>query len=282
MPNFVKKLIVKPGSRIKLRDIDPGYHDHHESHEEAAPEIQSHIKKIDELQYLMYAERKHSLLIVLQGLDASGKDGVIRHILSGMNPSGCRVTAFKQPTPEELDHDFLWRIHPHTPARGEVAIFNRSHYEDVLIARVHKLAARSFWSKRYDRINDFERQLSVENGTTILKFLLYISKREQLARFQQRLEDPARQWKISESDYTERNYWPDYMQAFEDMLRKTSTNYAPWYVIPANHKWFRNLAVSYIVRHSLENLHMKFPKPAVNLAKIRRQYHEARTGAKAA
>jgi PPK2 family polyphosphate:nucleotide phosphotransferase len=282
MSSLFKKLLVKPGSRIKLRDIDPAYHGHHESEQEALPDIQSHIQKIDQLQYLMYAERKHSLLIVLQGLDAGGKDGVIRHILTGMNPSGCSVTGFKQPTPEELEHDFLWRVHPHAPGKGEVAIFNRSHYEDVLVVRVHKLVPTAVWSKRYDLINDFERQLTVENGTTILKFFLYISKDEQLARFKQRLDDPARQWKISESDYKERKYWPDYIQAFEDMLRKTSTDHAPWYVIPSNHKWFRNLAVSQIITHTLESLDMKLPKPTVDLADIRRQYQEAKIKAKAA
>jgi PPK2 family polyphosphate:nucleotide phosphotransferase len=282
MSNLLKKLIVKPGSRIKLHDIDPAYHGHHESEQEALPDIQSHIQKIDQLQYLMYAERKHSLLIVLQGLDAGGKDGVIRHILTGMNPSGCSVTGFKQPTPEELDHDFLWRVHPRAPGKGEVAIFNRSHYEDVLVVRVHKLVPHDVWSKRYDLINDFERELSAENGTTILKFFLYISKDEQLARFKQRLDDPARQWKISESDYKERKYWPDYIQAFEEMLHETSTDHAPWYIIPSNHKWFRNLAVSHIITHTLESLNMKLPKPTVNLADIRRQYHEAGIKAKAA
>jgi PPK2 family polyphosphate:nucleotide phosphotransferase len=282
MSNLVKQLMVKPHSKIKLRHIDPSYHGHHKSHEEALPDIQSHIQKIDQLQYLMYAEKKHSLLIVLQGLDAGGKDGVVRHIITGMNPSGCRVTNFKQPTPEDLDHDFLWRVHPHAPGKGDVAIFNRSHYEDVLVVRVHQLAPRSVWSKRYDVINDFERQLSVENGTTILKFFLYISKNEQLERFKQRLDDPARQWKISESDYKERTYWGDYLKAFEDMLHKTSTARAPWYVIPSNHKWFRNLAVSHIITHTLEGLGMKLPKPTVNLADIRRQYHQAAIKAKAA
>jgi PPK2 family polyphosphate:nucleotide phosphotransferase len=282
MSNLIKKLIVKPRSRIKLRDIDPGYHGDHESHQEASPDIQSHIQKIDQLQYLMYAERKHSLLIVLQGLDAGGKDGVIRHILTGMNPAGCRVTGFKQPTPAELDHDFLWRVEPHVPGKGEVAIFNRSHYEDVLVVRVHQLAPVSVWSKRYALINDFEKLLSVENNTTILKFFLYISKEEQLARFKQRLDDPSRRWKISESDYKERKYWNDYIQAFEDMLHKTSTAHAPWYVIPSNHKWFRNLAISHIITHTLENLDMQLPKPTVNIADIRRQYHQATLKAKAA
>ena len=280
MKNLHKHLVVSPGSKAKLRDMDPGYHGHHESHQEALSDIQSHVERMDQLQYLMYAERRHSLLIVLQGVDASGKDGVIRHILTGMNPAGCQVTGFKQPTPEELAHDFLWRVHPHTPGKGDVAIFNRSHYEDVLVARVHRLVPPAVWSKRYRLINDFEEQLSLENNTTILKFFLYISKEEQLARFKQRLDDPARRWKISASDYKERKYWDDYIEAYEDMLHTTSTNHALWYVIPSNHKWFRDLAVSHIINRTLGDLDMKLPKPTVNIANIRRQYHRAEAMAK--
>ncbi len=275
MSNFLKKLIVEPGSKVKLRDVDPDYHGKHESHEAARPEIQAHVQKMDQLQYLMYAEKKHSLLIVLQGLDAGGKDGVVRHVITGMNPAGCKVIGFKQPTSDDLEHDFLRRIHPHVPAKGSVAIFNRSHYEDVLVVRVHNLISEKRWSRRYDLINDFERLLAVENGTTILKFFLYISKEEQLARFKQRLDDPARQWKISDADYKERGYWDDYIAAFEDMLRKTSTDYAPWFVIPSNHKWFRDLAISQIITRTLEKLDMKLPKPTVDLADIARKYHEA-------
>jgi PPK2 family polyphosphate:nucleotide phosphotransferase len=275
MSDFAKKLVVKPGSRLKLRDIDPDYHGKHESHDAALPEIQAHLQKMDQLQELMYAEKKHSLLIVLQGLDAGGKDGVVRHVITGMNPAGCKVIGFKQPTAEDLEHDFLWRVHPHVPNKGQVAIFNRSHYEDVLVARVHNLVPQKQWSRRYDLINDFERLVAVENGTTILKFLLYISKAEQLSRFKRRLEDPARQWKISEADYKERAYWDDYIAAFEDMLRKTSTDCAPWFVIPSNHKWFRDLAISQITTRTLENLDMKLPKPAVDLADIARKYHAA-------
>jgi PPK2 family polyphosphate:nucleotide phosphotransferase len=275
MSSFRKEFIVEPGSRVKLKDIDPGYHGKHESHEAALPEIQAHVQRMYELQYLMYAERKHSLLIVLQGLDAGGKDGVIRHVITGMNPAGCRVTGFKRPTPEELAHDFLWRVHAHVPAKGEVAIFNRSHYEDVLVVRVHKLAPEEVWSERYDLINDFERLLVVENNTTILKFFLYISKQEQLARFKQRLDDPSRHWKISDSDYEERERWDDYVKAFEDVLAKTSTEKAPWFVIPANHKWFRDLAISQIITRTLEDLDMKMPEPSVDIAAIRRKYHAA-------
>ena len=280
MSNYWKKLIVKPGSKIRLKHFDPGYHGKHESHTSALPEIQENLQEMEELQYRMYAENKHSLLIVLQGLDAAGKDGVVRHVLTGMNPSGCVSVNFKQPTKEELAHDFLWRVHPHVPAKGSVAIFNRSHYEDVLVARVHGLVPEKVWSKRYGQINDFERLITTENNTTILKFFLHISKEEQLARFKKRLDDPARQWKISDSDYTEREYWGDYVQAFEDVLTKTSTEYAPWFIIPSNHKWFRDLAISQIIVRQMEEMDMQLPKPTVNLAEIRREYHQAVNGKK--
>ncbi len=275
VPDFHQEFIVRPGSKVKLGEIDPSYLGSYESCDTALPVTRALVKRLDQLQYLMYAEKKHSLLIVIQGLDACGKDGVIRHILSGMNPAGCRVVGFKRPKPEELDHDFLWRVHPHLPAKGEVSVFNRSHYEDVLVVRVHQFAQVNMWSKRYDLINDFERLLVMENDTTVLKFFLYISKAEQLARFKQRLDDPTRRWKISEADYQERAYWDDYIDAFEDMLYKTSTRYAPWFVIPSNRKWFRDLAVSQIVARTLEDLDMKTPEPAVDIAAIRRRYHAA-------
>jgi len=278
MSNYRKKLIVKPGSRIQLKHFDPGYHGKHESHKSALSEIRENLQKMEELQYRMYAENKHSLLIVLQGLDAAGKDGVVRHVLTGMNPSGCVSVNFKQPTKEELAHDFLWRVHPHVPAKGSVAIFNRSHYEDVLVARVHDLVPEKVWSKRYDQINDFERLITTENNTTILKFFLHISKDEQLARFKKRLDDPARQWKISDSDYKEREDWGDYVKAFEDVLTKTSPDHAPWFIIPSNHKWFRDLAISQILVRQMEGMDMQLPKPTVNLAEIRREYHQAENG----
>jgi len=275
MSNYQKKLVVKPGSKIRLKHFDYGYHGKHESHKGALPEIQENLQKMEELQYRMYAENKHSLLIVLQGLDAAGKDGVVRHVLTGMNPSGCVSVNFKQQTAKELAHDFLWRVHPHVPAKGSVAIFNRSHYEDVLVARVHDLVPEKVWSKRYDQINDFEQLIATENNTTILKFFLHISKDEQLARFKKRLDDPARQWKISDSDYKERDYWGDYTRALEDVLDKTSTEHAPWFIIPSNHKWFRDLAISQIIVRQMEDMDMQLPKPTVNLAEIRREYHQA-------
>ena len=275
MSNYLKKLVVKPGSKIRLKHLDPGYHGKHESHKSALPEIQRYVQKMEQLQYLMYAERKHSLLIVLQGLDAAGKDGVVRHVLTGMNPSGCVESNFKQPTAEEIAHDFLWRVHPHLPAKGSVGIFNRSHYEDVLVVRVHGLVPEKVWSKRYDEINHFEKLIAIQNNTTILKFFLHISKQEQLARFAKRLDDPTRRWKISESDYKERDYWKDYIEAFEDVLSKTSTEHAPWFIVPSNHKWFRDLSISQIITRTMEEMKMQLPKPTVNLAEIRRKYHQA-------
>jgi PPK2 family polyphosphate:nucleotide phosphotransferase len=275
MSNYLKKLIVEPGSKIRLKHFDPSYHGKHESRKSVLPEIQENLQKMAELQYLMYAENRHSLLIVLQGLDAGGKDGVVRHVLTGMNPSGCVSVNFKQPTAKELAHDFLWRVHPHLPAKGSVAIFNRSHYEDVLVARVHNLVPENVWSKRYDQINNFEQLISTENNTTILKFFLHISREEQLARFKKRLDDPARQWKISESDYKEREYWNDYTEAFEDVLTRTSTKHAPWFIIPSNHKWFRDLSISQIITRTMEEMDMQLPKPTANLAEIRRKYHQA-------
>lgn len=270
--NYRKRFMVMPGSKLKLGKIDPSFSGHHQDREQADAEIERDREKLAELQYLMYAEDKHSLLIVLQALDAGGKDGTVNHVLSAMNPQGCAVAGFKQPTPKELAHDFLWRVHPHAPGRGRVTVFNRSHYEDVLVVRVHKLAPKSIWSKRYDMINDFEATLG-SNGTTILKFFLHISKEEQLERFKQRIDDPARNWKISDSDYTERELWDDYTEAFEDALSKCSTEHAPWFVIPANHKWFRNLAVARIVVETMEGLNMKTPEPTVDLAEIKRRYH---------
>lgn len=280
MANYRKQFIVKPRAEIRLKHFDSGYHNKHESHKKALSPIQENLQKMEQLQYRMYAENKHSLLIVLQGLDAAGKDGVVRHVLTGMNPAGCVSVNFKEPTKQDLAHDFLWRVHPHVPARGSVAIFNRSHYEDVLVVRVHRLAPEKVWSKRYDEINQFERLIAMQNNTAILKFFLHISKEEQLERFKKRLDDPDRQWKISDTDYKERDYWSDYTRAFEDVLNKTSTDYAPWFIIPSNHKWFRDLAISQIIVQRIEDMDIQLPKPTVNLAEIRREYHQAADGNK--
>ena len=274
--NFIKKFRVEPGSAVDLKSIDPGFHGAHANDVEAADELQRNLARITELQRKLYADRKHSLLIVLQGIDGAGKDGTCWHVISAMDPQGVQVTGFKQPTPEEQEHDFLWRVHPHAPRRGFVSIFNRSHYEDVLVVRVHKLAPKDVWKPRYDFINDWEKLLAVENNTTILKFFLYISKEEQLKRFKERLDDPARQWKISASDYSERDKWDDYIKAFEAALSRCSTEHAPWFIIPSNHKWFRNLAASTIIADTLENLNLQLPKPTVDIEEIRKLYHQAK------
>jgi PPK2 family polyphosphate:nucleotide phosphotransferase len=273
--DYRKNFMVEPGAKVRLSKIDPSYTGKHETHEKALPEIQKHVERMDKLQYLLYADGNQSLLVVLQALDAAGKDGVIRHVFSGMNPEGTSVFGFKQPSKEEAAHDFLWRAHLRTPGKGEVVIFNRSHYEDVLVVRVHKLVGQAIWSKRYELINDFETMLT-QNGTTILKFFLHISPEEQLARFKQRLDDPSRNWKISEGDYSERELWPKYVDAYEDAMKLTSTKHAPWYVIPSNHKWFRNLAVSQIIADTMDGMGLKLPPTRVDIADIRRKYHAAK------
>jgi PPK2 family polyphosphate:nucleotide phosphotransferase len=272
--NYRKKFIIGHDSKVRLGKIDPAYTGKHETHETAVEQTAKQVERMERLQYLLYADARQSLLIVLQGLDAAGKDGVIRHLFTGFNPQGTFVSQFKQPTKEEKSHDFLWRAHRAAPGDGEVTIFNRSHYEDVLVVRVHKLVPKSIWSKRYDLINGFEKMLT-ENRTRILKFYLHISPDEQLARFRQRLDDPARRWKISDSDYSERELWPEYVEAYEDAIALTSTKWAPWYVIPSNHKWFRNLAISQIVVDTMDDMGLKLPPPRVDLAAIRKKYYAA-------
>jgi PPK2 family polyphosphate:nucleotide phosphotransferase len=226
--DYREKLIVKPGQTLRLNNIDPSHKGHHVSPAAAAAETEHYRAKLTRLQSLLYAEKRHSVLIVLQAFDAGGKDGTINHVFAAFNPQGARVVGFKQPTDAELAHDFLWRIHPHVPAKGEIVIFNRSHYEDVLITRVHKLIDKAAWAARFERICEFEKGLT-ESGTTVLKFFLHISKDEQLSRFGARLEDPAHNWKISDADYAERALWGDYIAAFEDALSHTSTRHAPWF-----------------------------------------------------
>jgi PPK2 family polyphosphate:nucleotide phosphotransferase len=272
--NLTKRLRVEPGSQVKLAGVDPSFHGNWKSPEDAKPELDRNLARITTLQRKLYADRRHCLLVVLQGIDGAGKDGTCWHVISAMDPQGVHVQGFKQPTAEERDHDFLWRVHPHAPGRGQVAIFNRSHYEDVLVARIHKLVPKDVWKPRYDFINEWEKLLAIENNTTILKFFLYISKEEQLSRFKERLDDPGRQWKISKSDYTERDLWGEYIRAFEAALSQCSTKYAPWFVIPANHKWFRNLAVSQIIADALDGMKLKLPEPTVDLKEIRRLYHK--------
>jgi len=270
---------IKPGARVDLDQIDPDARDGYHDKRSAATELAAQVRRLQALQFQLYAQNRQSLLICLQAMDAGGKDGVIRHVVGPLNPQGTRVHCFKEPTPEEAAHDFLWRVHRHSPAAGEIAIFNRSHYEDVLVVRVRELVPEPVWSQRYDLINDFEKNLAA-GGTKILKFFLHISPDEQLKRFKNRLDDPTRHWKISLSDYSERELWPRYRQAYEEALSRTSTKYAPWFVIPANRKWFRNLTISRIIAETLESLEMTFPPPTVDLQQIRRLYHAAAGKAK--
>ncbi len=251
-----QKLRVGGKFRIAKRATDETFGVDKEQAEEAAVK---HIEKLQTLHELLYAENQRSLLIVLQGMDAAGKDGTIKHVMSGVNPSGCSVTAFKQPSSTELAHDFLWRIHAAVPGKGTIGIFNRSAYEDVLIARVHKLVPKSVWEKRYGQINEFEKILA-ENGVHILKFFLHISSKEQKKRFEARVADPAKNWKASAADFKEREYWDEYQKAYEDAISKCDTDYAPWFVIPADHKWFRDYAVGQVIIETLEGLKMSFPK----------------------
>ncbi len=272
--DYSERFRVKPGNKINLDDIDADFKPADLDSEEAAHQLERSTEKIRDLQHLMYAEDRRSLLVVLQGRDAAGKDGTIRRVFGPMNPQGCRVTSFKVPSKMEAAHDFLWRCHFAAPKRGMVGIFNRSHYEDVLVVRVHDLVPKKIWSKRYDHINDFERLL-VDSGTVILKFYLHIDREEQLERFKKRIDNPKKNWKISDADYSERPYWDEYTRAFEEAISKCSTDDAPWFVIPANRKWFRNLAIADIVVDTMESLKMLFPEPSVDMGEIRRMYHEA-------
>ncbi len=250
---------VAPGSKVRIKDFDPDATPLSDDKTEGKVQSVSRQQKFGDLQERLYAGHKHKILVVLQGMDTSGKDGTVRHVMSGVSPTGVRVVSFKSPSSEELDHDFLWRVHGKVPAKGEVAVFNRSHYEDVLVVRVHKLVPEKVWHKRYDQINEFEKMLAA-NGTVILKFFLHISREEQRKRLQERIDDPDKHWKFQHGDIEERKLWDEYMDAYEDMLEQTSTKYAPWYVVPANAKWYRNLVVADVLTKALENLKMEYPK----------------------
>ena len=261
---LAKQFIVEPGSKAHLSTRDPA---DTLGMNKAEADTGPNIEKLRKLQDVLYADKRCALLVVLQALDAGGKDGTIRHIFSGVNPQGCQVKAFKEPTPEELDHDFLWRVHRAVPGRGSIGIFNRSHYEDVIVARVHNLVPKSVWTKRYGQINDFEKQLD-ENGVRILKFYLHISKDAQLQRLQSRLTDPKKNWKLSLLDFREREHWDEYMAAYEDALTNCSTKLAPWYVIPSDHKWFRNYAIGTIVNDTLKQMKLQYPPAKIDLSQI--------------
>jgi PPK2 family polyphosphate:nucleotide phosphotransferase len=265
-PALRDALRVKPGSRIHVERMDAGATFGHDKESAAAATLHQ-MERLRSLQDTVWAEGKHAVLVVLQGIDAAGKDGTIAKVMEAFNPQGCPVTSFKVPTPEELGHDFLWRVHRHTPRKGEVGIFNRSHYEDVLVVRVHGYVPRKVWSARYAQINDFEEMLT-RNGTTIVKFFLTIDRDEQRKRFQARVDDPKKRWKFSMGDLAERKLWDDYQAAFDEALSKTSTPWAPWYVIPANRNWFRNLAIADIVADTLEELDPRYPKPTDDLSGV--------------
>ena len=259
---------VKPGQKVDLSKWDPQDISKWDKSKKAAKKKLIELnQELEMLQELLYAEHKQKVLIVIQAMDTGGKDGVIRSVFDGVNPSGVRVASFKVPTTNELEHDFLWRIHKQTPAKGEIVIFNRSHYEDVLVVRVHNLIDKSVWGKRYDQINAFE-ELLYKEGTTILKFYLHISKDEQKERLQERIDIPRKQWKFSSGDLKERSYWNDYMQAYEAVLEKTSTEYAPWYIVPANRNWYRDLVISTVLVNKLKSLNMQYPKPEEDIDKI--------------
>lgn len=256
---------VKPGSKVNLRDYEPGDKSAMpEGKEEGQKELFDLNGELESLQELLFAEHRHKVLIVLQGMDTSGKDGVIRHVFEGVNPQGVRVANFKVPTAIELDHDYLWRVHQQVPSRGEIVIFNRSHYEDVLVVRVHQLVPEQVWSRRYAQINDFERLLA-EEGTTILKFFLHISLEEQKERLQARLDDPTKRWKFRLGDLAERKLWGEYEHAYQDAISQTSTEWAPWYIIPADRKWYRNLVIATVIVNTLKKLDMSFPEAEEDL-----------------
>jgi PPK2 family polyphosphate:nucleotide phosphotransferase len=255
---------LDPGTKFCLQDFDPDYTGKHDNDDDTKKQTKKNLERLSELQEMLYAQGKSALLIVLQGMDTAGKDGTIAHVMSAFNPQGVDVCPFKVPSPEELSHDYLWRVHKVTPGRGMVAIFNRSHYEDVLVVRVAKLAPEEVWRKRYEHINDFEQLLS-DNGVTIVKFFLHISREEQAERMRERQQTRSKQWKFSPGDLEVRKQWDDYMAAYEDALFKCNTEYAPWYVVPANRKWYRNLVVSNVLVETMERMGLRYPEPVPNI-----------------
>lgn len=264
----MKRYRVKPESKVELSKLDANEAGGYKGEKDEAKEDLDELNdELEELQELFFAEHKHKLLIVLQAMDTGGKDGTIRHVFDGVNPQGVRVANFKVPTSEEMDHDYLWRVHKQVPGKGEIVIFNRSHYEDVLVVRVHQLVPEKVWKKRFDQINEFERMLA-EEGTTILKFYLHIDLNEQKERLQARLDEPHKQWKFNVGDLKERKLWKDYEKAYEDVLSKTSTEYAPWYIVPANRKWYRNLVIASVIVETLKELKMEYPTPKEDLSGI--------------
>ena len=261
----MKKYLVKQNNKVKLLDWDPDDTSEFDgTKKEGLTVLKKLNMKLDVLQDMLYAEHKHKILIILQAMDTGGKDGTIRSVFEGVNPQGVKVASFKVPTPEELDHDYLWRVHPQVPGKGEIVIFNRSHYEDLLVVRVHDLAPQKVWKKRFQHINEFERMMKDE-GTTILKFYLNISQDEQKQRLLDRISTPEKRWKFNPGDLEERKLWKDYMEAYQDVLSKTSKPWAPWYIVPANRNWYRNLVISSILVDTMEKLKMHYPQPVKNI-----------------
>jgi PPK2 family polyphosphate:nucleotide phosphotransferase len=260
--------LVTPGKKFRIDDYKTDDTGPFKDREEAEGPTQKNLKKLSKLQEVLYAQAKYAVLIVLQSMDAGGKDGTIRHVFSGVNPQGCQVTSFKVPSTLERHHDFLWRHHNAAPPKAMIGIFNRSHYEAVLVERVHKIAPKDVWSKRYDHINAFERLLSDE-GTLVLKFFLHISKDEQKERLQDRLDDPAKHWKFDPNDLHEREHWDEYQDAYQDAIGNCSTKWAPWYVVPGDRKWFRNWVISDTISRSMQKLDLEFPPAAEGLEKLK-------------
>lgn len=258
---------VEPGAGLRLADVDPDESEHYARKKDVVPELERNRDRIADLQARLYAENRRSLLLVLQAMDTGGKDGTIKHVFQGVNPQGCQVWSFKAPSAEESGHDFLWRYHQRVPPRGLIGIFNRSHYEDVLVVRVKQLVPEEVWRPRYEVINQFEHALS-QSGVTVLKFYLHISREEQKRRLESRLADPDKRWKFSANDLRERRHWDDYMAAFEEAVNRTSTEHAPWYVVPANNKWYRNLVIARAIADTLEAMDPRYPAPEEGLDRV--------------
>jgi PPK2 family polyphosphate:nucleotide phosphotransferase len=265
---LLRRLRVEPGSSTRLEKRDPGERAGAPDKEKGLARLAELTERLGQLHDRLWAEASRAVLLVLQGMDASGKDGTIRHVLTGLNPQGCRIVSFRTPTASELAHDYLWRIHAACPARGELGIFDRSHYEDVIAARVRSLVPKRVWKRRYEHIRCFERLL-VDEGTQVVKVFLNVSRDEQRRRLQERLDDPEKRWKFRLGDLDDRRLWDDYQAAYEEAIRETSTDWAPWYVVPADHNWSRNLAVAEILVATLERLHPRLPEPDPGLGDVR-------------
>ncbi len=259
---------VRPGSKVSLKDIDPGDTDGYKGAAEVQEKLEGKLEHIARLQERLYAEGEKALLIILQGMDTSGKDGATKSVLREVNPQGVAVTSFKVPSKEELAHDFLWRVEQKIPPKGQIGVFNRSHYEDVLVVRVHGFVPKDVWSARYEQINAFEKRLA-ETYVKVVKIFLHISKDEQKERLTERVVDPNKHWKFNPADLKERALWKEYREAYDDALSKCSTKWAPWYIVPANKKWYRNLAVAEIVEDALDEMDPEFPKPTFDPTLIR-------------